>query len=113
MITNKFADISLKFIIIFRLYKHVGITQRLIGTRVYLYDADGTKQIAECDKITKVNTAYGEGFQTYTLPCDSPCSTSYVKLEDSEIGSNDKNIIMNIAEVGIYGTDRPLNCHGK
>eukprot|EP00116_Pleurobrachia_bachei_P007946 sb/3468208/ len=101
-----------RVVIVNRLTSTVSILQRLLGTRVYLYD--GTKQVADCGKITEVNTANGNDVtsQTYTLPCDSPCSTSHVKLEDSEIEkSNDKILVMNIAEVRIYGTNRPLNCH--
>ena len=75
---------------------------------MYLYDADGTTQIAYCGKITEVNTANGKDVtsQTYTLHCDSSHLASYVKLEDSEVEESlDKNkIVMNIAEVKIYGT---------
>ena len=57
---------------------------------MYLYDADGTTLIADCGKITEVNTANGNDVtsQTYTLPCDTSQLASYVKLEDSEIQLN-------------------------
>ena len=83
---------------------------------MYLYDADGTTQIAYCGKIAEVNTENVSDVtsQTYTLPCDSCQLASYVKLEDSEMEESfdiDRgNLHMNIAEVKIYGTDRPLNC---
>eukprot|EP00116_Pleurobrachia_bachei_P011073 sb/3471335/ len=94
----------LKIPTIFRLDHHVGIIERLLGTHVYLYHADGTTRIADCGKITKVNTANGwEISQTYTLPCDSSQLASYVKLEDSEPVADDQPVFMNIAEVKVYG----------
>ena len=92
--------------IIFRLSNDSLLTNRLLGTHVYLYDADATKQIADCGKITEVNTEEGEDIdsQTYNLPCDTSQLTSYVKLEDSENISQDKDVIMNIGEVMVYGT---------
>ena len=76
---------------------------------MYLYDADGTTQIADCGKITRVNTENGADVtsQTYTLPCDSSQLASYVTLKDSETTDED-NLVMNIAEVTVYGTDRSL-----
>ena len=100
--------------IIFRLSNDSLLTNRLLGTHVYLYDADATKQIADCGKITEVNTEEGEDIdsQTYTLPCDTSQLAFYVKLEDSEIVENSydsyhNHVSMNIAEVAVYGTVPP------
>eukprot|EP00116_Pleurobrachia_bachei_P011321 sb/3471583/ len=97
-----------RVVIVNRLYNSFQVIRRLLGTRVYLYDADGTTQIADCGKITEVNTVNMIDLtsQTYTLPCDSSQLASYVMLEDSEIavGYDGSAIVMNIAEVKIYGT---------
>ena len=83
------------------------VAQRLLGTHVYLYDTDGTTQIADCGKITVVNTAnpLDVTSQTYTLPCDTSKLASYVKLEDSKTAAGDGRLVMNIAEVMVYGTN--------
>ena len=112
MTHNKVAA-SYSLNLISRLSTSIMVTQRLLGTQVYLYDADGTTQIADCGKITEVNIANPLDLtsQTYTLPCDTSQLATYVKLEDSEaLESYDKTtLVMNIAEVKIYGTDRPFN----
>eukprot|EP00116_Pleurobrachia_bachei_P010852 sb/3471114/ len=88
-------------------------TNRLLGTRVYLYDADGTTQIADCGKIAEVNTAnlLDVTSQTYTLPCDTSQLASFVKLEDSEMeesyDAGIKHLTMSIAEVMVYGRVPP------
>ena len=76
---------------------------------MYLYDADGTTQIADCGKISKVNIVNRADVtsQTYTLPCNSSQLASYVKLEDSETEASEKDLAMNIAEVMVYGTVPP------
>eukprot|EP00116_Pleurobrachia_bachei_P007616 sb/3467878/ len=97
-----------RVVIVNRLFISLKVIRRLLGTRVYLYDADGTTQIADCGKITEVDTENRADLtsQTYTLPCDTSQLASYVKLEDSEIavGYDGSAIIMNIAEVKVYGT---------
>ena len=92
------------------------VTRRLLGTHVYLYDANGTIQIADCGKITEVDTENINNItsQTYTLPCNSSQLASYVQLEDSEIeesvdAGEDLLTIMNIAEVTVYRYVRCLN----
>eukprot|EP00116_Pleurobrachia_bachei_P014850 sb/3475112/ len=104
MIHNKAEENSLR--LIFRLHHRIVLTQRLLGTNVYLYDADGTTLIADCGKITDVNTETDLPSQTYTLPCDTPQLASYVKLKDSEIASGEGSIVMNIAEVKVYGSSQ-------
>eukprot|EP00116_Pleurobrachia_bachei_P011324 sb/3471586/ len=88
-----------RVVIVNRLFNSLKVIRRLLGTHVYLYDADGTTQIADCGKITEVNTenVLDLTSQTYTLPCDSLQLASYVKLEDSEKG-DEGQFIMNIAE---------------
>eukprot|EP00116_Pleurobrachia_bachei_P005910 sb/3466172/ len=94
-----------RVVIVNRLANNVVVAQRLLGTYVYLYDADGTTQIADCGKITEVNTDNGADLtsQTYTLPCDSLQLASYVRLEDSEMEQSqeaqENYLVMNIAEV--------------
>ena len=78
---------------------------------MYLYEADGTTQIADCGKITEVNTDKLNDIttQTYTLLCESSQLASYVKLEDSEQVQGE-DLTMNIAEVTVYDTvPRPPN----
>ena len=76
---------------------------------MYLYGADDTTLIADCGKITEVNTENLVDLtsQTYMLSCDSSQLASYVLLEDSEDTEEAISIEMNIAEVTVYGTVPP------
>ena len=82
---------------------------------MYLYDADGTTRIADCGKITDVNSGKDETSQTYTLPCHSSQLTSFVKLVDWQNSTNDPSPVndpfpvMNIAEVQVYSGGK----HGR
>nr|AFK75431.1 putative secretory peptide-21 [Pleurobrachia bachei] len=92
-------------VVIVNRLENINIMQRLLGTQVYLYDADGTTQIANCGKISTIASLMYISSQTYNMPCDSSQLASYVKLEDSEMEvSIDDQIIMNILEVEVYGT---------
>ena len=76
-----------------------------------MYDDNGTSPIADCGKISIVNTVdlVDLTSQTYTLLCNpSTKLASYVELIDSELEVSDKDfnnqLVMNIAEVTVYGT---------
>eukprot|EP00116_Pleurobrachia_bachei_P009242 sb/3469504/ len=94
-----------RVVIVNWLISNVMVIRRLLGTHVKLYDADGTTQIADCGKITEVNTAnlLDLTSQTYTLPCDSSQLASYVELVDRESAEGESYPVMSIAEVMLYG----------
>ena len=83
----------------YRLETNQKITDRLLGTSVILIGQSTT----HCGTVTAVNPGSKTmERQRYTIPCPAESITS-VLLEDGTVAEGEDQIVMNIAEVLVFG----------